>query len=204
MATSESEVTNCRTSTASQSNRNCGTCFFEEINLEEAPYPMYAVLPPLLAQQHNDNIISCMLERDSSVCGACQGVSKESCFRIHCRGLPCTEPSSRLNSSEMANEAISIDDEPTNDAMHSRYHAGLLLSTKTARCLGYITSIPSKVCHKWIGSLLGLGSLTLAIVSLLMYTVRSYRMAVWTTRNDELQACTGLIQVRDSRSSEFS
>ncbi|KAK0513668.1 hypothetical protein JMJ35_004032 [Cladonia borealis] len=77
----------------------------------------------------------------------------------------------------------------------SRHHASLLPNTKTAGCFGYITSIPWKVCHRWLGSfLLGLSSLTLAIVSLLMYTIRSYRMAVWTTRNDELQACTGLIQ----------
>lgn len=160
--------------------------------MEEAFHPRDAI----------DDLGSRILEDHPLDCQACRDLSEESGLPMHCLGLPYTKPSSRPNSSEMANEAIGINDEPTSDPTHSRYYASLLLSTKTARCFGYVTSIPSKICHLWLGSLLGLGSLTLAIVSLLMYTIRSYRMAIWTTRNDELQACTGLIQVRDSRSSD--
>ena len=157
---------------------------------------------PSQARPFSDDIVlynfeNCPLDRQ-----ACQDLSRESSHRMQCLGSPSTRPSSRANPSEMANEAIGMNDEPTSDPTHSRYHASLLPSTKTAKCIECITSIPSKFCHRWLGSLLGLSTLTLAMVSLLMYTVRSYRMAVWTTRNDELQACTGLIQVRFLRSSE--
>ena len=107
---------------------------------------------------------------------------------MHCMGLSYTKPSSRPNTSAMKNEAASVKDESTSDPTFSRSLASLPSNINK-------TTITSKSCHVWLGSLLGLGSLILAIVSLLMYTVRSYRMAVWTTRNDELQACIGLIQV---------
>ena len=158
---------------------------------------------PSPARPLSSDIVLCNLEDNPSDCQACRELSEESSHPMQYPGLPSTKPSSRPNSSETTNEAIGMNDEPTGDPTHPRYHASLLPSTKTARYFGYVTSIPSKVCHRWLGSLLGLSTLTLAIVCLLMFTVRSYRMAVWTTRNDELQACTGLIQVRDSRSSEL-
>ena len=188
MATAGSEVMTSRIRTASQSNYRRSICSSEDISLEEVLPPRNAVSSSPSAHWASDDIVSRSLETYLLDCQA------------HCLGLPYTKPPSRPNSTELANEAISINDEPTRDPTHSRYHASLVPSAKTARRFGYVTSIPSKICHLWLGSLLGLGSLTLAIVSLLMYTIRSYRMAVWTTRNDELQACTGLIQVRDSRS----
>ena len=136
-------------------------------------------------------------------CQICQNVLEESSQATQGPGSPSTNLSLRPNSPEMAHGAIRTDEEPTSDPTHSRYHASLLPNTKIAKFFGYLTSIPSKVCHRWIGSLLGLSSLALAIVSLMMYTIRSYRMAVWTTRNDELQTCTGLIQVCGLHSSEY-
>ena len=202
MATAGSEVTTSRIRTASQSIYSRSICSFEDISLEEAFHPMSAVPALSTARPPSDDIVSRNLEDHPLNSQACRDLLEESNLPIQCLGLPYTEPPSPSHSSEMANEAIGINDEPTSAPTHSRYHASLLPSTKTARCFGFVTSIPSKVSHRWLGSLLGLSSLTLAIVSLLMYTIRSYRMAVWTTRNDQLQACTGLIQVRDSRSSE--
>ena len=163
----------------------------------------FIVPAPLPARPPSDDIVSCDLEDYPLDFQARGDLSEESSHPMQYPGLPSTKPSSRPNSSETTNEAIGMNDEPTSAPTHSRYHASLLPSTKTARCSEYVTSIPSKICHRWLGSLLGLSTLTLTIVSLLMFTVRSYRMAVWTTRNDELQACTGLIQVRDSPSSEL-
>ena len=203
MATTGSEVTTSRIRTASQSIYNRSICSSEDISLEEAFHPMGAVPVLSPARPPSDDIVSRNMEDHPVDCQACRVLLEESGLPIHCLGLPYTKPPSRPNSSEMANEAIGINDEPTSAPTRSHYYASLMPSTKTARCFGYVTSIPSKVCHRWFGSLLGLSTLTLAIVSLLMFTIRSYRMAVWTTRNDELQACTGLIQVRDSHSSEF-
>ena len=50
--------------------------------------------------------------------------------------------------------------------------------------------------YQWSQAILGVVALVVALISMLFYGIRSYKMAVWTTRNDELQACTGLIQVR--------
>ena len=207
MVTAESEVTTNRVRLASQSNYSRSIYSSEETSLEEAFHPRDAVTSPPLAHwpsddRSSDDIVSWRLKHHPLDCRACQDLLGESGLPMQCLGLPSTKPSSPLNSSEMANEAIGINDEPTHEPTqeptHSRYHASLLPRTHIARYLGYITSIPSKVCHQWLGSLLGLSTLTLTIVSLLIYTVRSYEMAVWTTRNDELQACTGMIQVRHS------
>ena len=200
MATAGSEVATSRRRTASQSNYRRSICSSEYISLEEVFHPRdtFSSSPP--AYRPSDDIVSwrcgkldCLLD-----CEACRDLLEESDLPLHDLQLPCKKPSSRPNSSEMANEAVGVNDEPISDPTHSRSHAKLLPSTKPARCFGCVNSIPPKIRHLWLGSLLGLGSLTLAIVSLLMFTVRSYRTAVWTTRNDELQACTGLIQVRDS------
>ena len=164
---------------------------------------MGAVPVPSPASPPGNDIVSYDLEDHPLDFQARGDFSEESSHPMQCPGLPSTKPSSRPNSSETTNEAIGIDDEPTSDPTRLHYYPSLHPSIKAARCFEYVTSIPSKVCHRWFGSLLGLSTLTLAIVSLLMFTVRSYRMAVWTTRNDELQACTGLIQVRDSPSSEL-
>ena len=199
MATAGSEVTTSHIRPPAQSEYSRSIVSSEEISLEEAVHPRDAVSSPPPAHRPSDDIVSLRLENHLLNCQACRDHLGESVLPMQFLGLPYTKPSSRLDSSEMANEAIGVNDEPTDDPTHSGYHNSLLPNTKTAGCLGYITSIPSKVSHRWLGSLLGLGSLALAIVSLLMYTIRSYRMAVWTTRNDELQACTGVIQVRDSR-----
>lgn len=187
MATNSAVVTTSRIRTASQSECSCST-WSSEGSSEEPFDPRDAVPSPLPARHPVDDIFSCRLEYHPLDCQACQGLPEELGYPMHCLGLPYTKPSSRPNSSAMANEAVSIKEEPTSDPTSSRNPASLLPSTKK-------TSIQSKICHPWLGSLFGLGSMILAIVSLLMYTIRSYRMAVWTTRNDELQACLGLIQV---------
>ncbi len=171
-------------------------------SMPRCPVPVGAVPAPMPARPTSDDIVLCDLGHHLFDCQAYRDLSEELSHPMQCPGSPSTKSSSRPNSSEMADEAIGTNDEPTSDPTQTRYPASLLPSTKTARYFGYVTSIPSRICHRWFGSLLGLSSLILAIVSLLMFTVRSYRMAVWTTRNDELQACTGLIQVRDSHSSE--
>ena len=198
MATAGSEVTTNRARETSQSNYSHSIHSSEEISLEEAYHPRDAVSSPPPPHRPSDDVVSWRLENHLLDCRACRDLFEESGLTTQCLGLPYSKPSSRLNPSELANEAIAGNDEPTDRLTHSRYHASLLSTTQIARYFGCVTSIPSKVCHRWLGSLLGLSTLTLAIVCLLMYTVRSYQMAVWTTRNDELQACTGLIQVRDS------
>ena len=194
MATNSAVVTTSRIRTASQTvsirskSERTSECTSEGSSegTSEAPFdPGDAVPSPSPARAFSDDIVSWDHPLDSQ---ACRALSEESGFRMHCLGLPYRKPSPRPNTSAMANEAASIKDEPTSDPIFSRSLASLLSSIKKI-------SIPSKSCHVWLGSLLGLGSLILAIVCLLMFTVRSYRMAVWTTRNDELQACIGLIQV---------
>ena len=51
--------------------------------------------------------------------------------------------------------------------------------------------------YQWSQAVLGAIGVVLALISLLIYGVRSYKMAVWTTQNDKLQACTGLVQVSE-------
>jgi hypothetical protein len=58
-----------------------------------------------------------------------------------------------------------------------------------------VISISAKACYQWLQSILGIMTLVLGLVSILVYNVRSYRLAIWTARNDEIQACTGMIQV---------
>ena len=202
MATAGSEVTASRIRAASQSVYTLSLCSSEDISLEEAFDPLGAAPELSPTRPPSDDITLRFLWNHPLYCQACRDLSGESGLAMHCLGPPYTKPSSRSNSSRMVNEAIGIHDEARSVPTHSRYRASLMPSTKTARFFGFVNSIPSKVCHRWLGSLLGLSSLTLAILSLLMYTIRSYRMAVWTTRNDELQACTGLIQVRYPRSSK--
>ena len=59
-----------------------------------------------------------------------------------------------------------------------------------------LVSISTKACYQCYQSVLGLITLATALVSLLFYGFRSYKLAVWTAHNDEIQSCTGLIQVR--------
>lgn len=204
MATNTSEAMSNLTQTELQSYNNRSICMSGSVSSEEASHPRDAAPSPPLAGPPTDDIVSCIWEDHRLDCEACRylsGLSGESNCPMHRIGLPYTKPS-RPSSSAMAIETVGMNDEPTSHPTFSRCLTSLLSSTKTARCFRFGTSIPSKVCHRWLGSLLGLSALTLAIVSLLMYTVRSYRMAVWTTRNDELQACTGLIQVCDLHSSD--
>ena len=146
---------------------------FHSIDAHPAPLPAYPVWDDRFFRNLHD---------DTPDCQACRNSSERSDL------MPERKPPSRPNPSEMANRAKCVNDKPTSAIAFLRGLASLLPRTKEI-------SIPSKVCHRWLGFLLGLCSLILAIVCLLMFTVRSYRMAVWTTRNDELQACIGLIQV---------
>ena len=202
MATAGSEVTTSRIRAASQSIYTHSLCSSEDISLEEAFDPLGAVPELSPTRPPSDDIVLRNLEHHPLDCHACQALLEETGLPIPCLGLPYTKHSSRSNLPEIVNEAVGVNDEAPSVPIQFRHQASLLPNTKTAGYFGNVTSIPSKVCHRWLGSLLGLSSLTLAIVSLLMYTIRSYRMAVWTTRNDELQACTGLIQVRHPHSSQ--
>ena len=161
---------------------------FHSMSADPAPLPPSP--PP------SDDMASGNLDDHPLDCQACRDLLEVAGFPIHCQGQPYTKPHPRLNTSATANEAVSMNDEPTSDPTSSRSLASLLSRVKK-------TSITSKTCHVWLGSLLGLGSLSLAMVSLVIFTVRSYRMAVWTTRNDELQACIGLAQVRYAHPSEY-
>ena len=203
MATAGSEVTTSRIRAASQSIYTFSLCSSEDISLDEAFHPLGAVPELSPTRPPSDDIVLRNLEHQPLDCHACQVLLEETGLPMHCLELPYTKPSLRSNLSETVNEATGVNDEASSVPTRSRYHASLLPSTKIATCFDYVTSIPSKICHRWLGSLLGLSSLALAIVSLLMYTIHSYRMAVWTTRNDELQACTGLIQVCGLQTSEF-
>ena len=201
-----------------RSSRSNSALANEIIGINDEPYsdptyPYYNVNPtvsifggafpaPSPACPPSNDIVSRRLADDLVDLQTCQDLSEGSSHPMQRLGSLSTRSSSRPQSLEMVNEAIGVNDEAPSVPTQSRHHASLLPNTKTAGCIGYITSMPSQICHRWLGSLLGLGSLTLAIVSLLMYTLRSYRMAVWTTRNDELQACTGLIQVRELCPSE--
>ena len=230
MATAGSEVATDGIQTASQSSYCGSICSSEEISLRKADAVLLSSttrLPMSVDARDLSEVKHHVLHRQRRLnmpqepshplylqvlrlpmyhvlnCQICQNILEESSQATQGPGSPSTDLSLRPNSPEMAHGAIRTDEEPTSDPTHSRYHASLLPSTKVANFFGYITSIPSKVCHRWLGSLLGLSSLALAITSLLMYTIRSYRMAVWTTRNDELQTCTGLIQVCGLHSSEY-
>lgn len=149
--------------------------------------PMGATPAPLSAPLCDDTA-SINLDDDPLDCQARQGHPEGIGFPMRCLELRDTKHFPRPKTSVTANKAVGIDEEPASDPAFSRNPASLQPCAKE-------TSLPTKFCHRWLGSLLGLGSLILAIVCLLMFTVRSYRMAVWTTRNDELQACIGLIQV---------
>ena len=189
MATNSAVVTTSHIRTASQSEYRCST-WSSEGSSEEPFAPGAAVPSSSLASLPSDDISSCRPENHPLDCQACPELSEESGLPMHCLGLPYTKPSSRPNTPAITNEAVSVQVEPTSDPTFSRSLASLLSSIKK-------TTILSKSCHVWLVSLVGLGSLTMAIVSLLMYTIRSYRMAVWTTRNDELQTCISFIQVCD-------
>ena len=67
---------------------------------------------------------------------------------------------------------------------------------QAASPLTSLVSISTKACYQCYQSVLGLITLATALISLLFYGFRSYKLAVWTAHNDELQSCTGLIQVR--------
>ena len=51
-----------------------------------------------------------------------------------------------------------------------------------------ITLTSVKGCYQWLQSMLGLVTLALTLVSILMYSIRSQRLAVWKARNDVFQS----------------
>ena len=165
----------------------CTICKGDCIGMREIKYLMGAAQAPLPARPLCDTASIDLVDRPLDG-QACRDLSEElESIAMRCLETPDTKHSPLRKTAAMANEPIGVN-EPTRHPAFSRNATRLPHSTKKA-------SIQPKVCHPWLGPLLGLGSLTLAIVSLLMYTIRSYRMAVWTTRNDELQTCIGLIQV---------
>ena len=165
----------------------CTICKGECIGMREIIHPMGATPAPLPTRPLCDDTASIDLDDHPLDGQTCRDHLAGLDFPMRCLEMRDTKHSPHPDTSAMANEATGVS-EHTRHLAFSRYPTSLTPSTKK-------TSIQPKVCHPWLSSLLGLGSLTLAIVSLLMYTIRSYRMAVWTTRNDELQACIGLIQV---------
>ena len=203
MATNESEPTTSPTRTSARLNDRCSMrcCDQDSISFRGTFHAMGATPMPLPAPPPCDDMASINL--DDRSCHASRNGSEGSAFPVRCLGMPDTKQSPRPSTPAIADEATGVNDGPTSDTMFSRSHTGTLPSTRITRYLGYVTSIKTEVCSRWFGSLLGLSSLTLAIVSLLMFTLRSYKMAVWTTRNDELQACIGLIQVCGIYSSKY-
>lgn len=185
MATNESESMTSPIRTPAQPNNGClvsSACsggymslpgIIHSMDADPALMPAYPVWDDRFLSSPHDYTPDCQ---------ACRNFSERSDL------MPETKPPSRPNLPAMASRAKGVNDKPIGATTFLHGLASLLIRTKEI-------SIPSKVCHRWLGFLLGLGSLILAIVCLLMFTVRSYRMAVWTTRNDELQACIGLIQV---------
>lgn len=176
--------------TDGSASMRCSVCNSDCIVLRETFHAIDATPAALPARQTCDGMASINLDDHPLDCQACPSHAEGSGLPMRCLEMPDTKHSSRANTSALANEETGVNEEPNSDPAFSRNPASPLPNTKK-------TSIQPKVCHPWLGSLIGLGSLTMAIVSLLMYTIRSYRMAVWTTRNDELQACIGLIQVCD-------
>lgn len=59
------------------------------------------------------------------------------------------------------------------------------VSAITVRDVGY-------QCYQVV---IGLATLVLGFISLLIYTLRSYKLAVWAAHNDLIQTCAGLAQV---------
>ena len=189
----------CISTVTTCSSRSIGSQeLWQSMSADPAPLPVPQPAPP-----PSDDIELYNLNDHSLDCQTCRNLPERSGRAVRCLELPDTEPSSHTDGSAPANEEVGTDDRRTSDPAFSRSPTSSLPSTKTTKYLRFITSLQSKVCSQWSGSLLGLSSLTLAIVALLMFTLRSYKMAVWTTRNDELQACIGLFQVCDIYSSSY-
>ena len=166
----------------------CTICKGDCTGMREIIHPVGATPAPLPARPLCDDTASIDLDDRPLDGQACRDHQEGlDSIAMRCLETPDTKQSPLHKTPAMAVEPSGVN-EPTRHPAFSRNVTRLPHSTKK-------TSIQPKVCHPWLGSLLGLGSLILAVVSLLMYTIRSYRMAVWTTRNDELQACIGLIQV---------
>ena len=165
---------------------------FQSMSADPVPFPI-----PRPAPRPSDDIALCDLSDHSLGCPHRLGSA------VYCLGLPDTEPSSHIDGLATAKEEVGTDDRRTGDPAFPRSPTSSMPSTKTTKYLRSVTSFQCKAYSRWLGSLLGLSSLTLAIVALLMFTLRSYKMAVWTTRNDELQACIGLLQVCDTYTSSY-
>lgn len=90
---------------------------------------------------------------------------------------------------------------PSNDAFHKEDTPSVASSqaTNVKTPLRLITSLSVRVResgHNYYQIIVGLAALAIGFVSLIFYTVRSYKLTVWTAHNDLIQTCAGLAQVR--------
>lgn len=104
-----------------------------------------------------------------------------------------TGPSS--NTSSQTHSSLPSQHPPHNPPSHP-IQAQAPSSAHPVGCVAVSNSRLKKKGYRFYQAAIALVTLALGLVSLFIYALRSYKLAIWTAHNDLLQACIGLAQVR--------